>query len=306
MNDQQTALVTGATNGIGKVTALELARRGYRVLLTSRDPSKGQKVLDELKAESGSEAFEVFVGDLSSMSDVRRIALEVREKHPKLDVLVNNAGGQFTERRESVDGFEYTFALNHLAYFLLTNLSLPSLIDAGDARVVNVSSSADRMASIHWDDPQFEENYEAFPAYAQSKLMNLLFSNALARRLRGTGVSSNVVDPGLVRSGFNYNPGGGVFIRLAFAVSKLIARSPEKGAQTSVYLATSPKVAGVSGAYFAEKKLTKANPLASDEDAQERLWRLSETLLSEWLAPLEDVSKESRSAGEKAAARVHA
>ena len=157
-NPQRTALVTGATNGIGKVTALELARQGYRVLLTSRDAAKGQQVLDEIMTQTGNDALEVYLGDLSSMADVRRIALEVRAKHPTLDVLVNNAGGLIDERRDTVDGFEYTFAFNHLAYFLLTNLLLPSLKaaaqESGEARVVSVSSTANNNGRMRWDDLQ--------------------------------------------------------------------------------------------------------------------------------------------------------
>ena len=303
---QKTALVTGATNGIGKVTALELARHGYRVLLTSRDPAKGQKVLEELRSESGNDALELFVGDLSNMSDVRRIALEVYEQHRRLDVLINNAGGLFTERRDTVDGFEYTFAFNHLAYFLLTNLLLPSLKAAGNARVVSVSSSANRLEKIYWDDPQFKTiRYNATRAYSQSKLMNVLFANALARRLRESGVTSNSLHPGIVRSGFNFNPGGGV-IRLIFAVSKLTAISPEQGAETSVYLATSPEVADVTGQYFTKEKPARANRVAYEEDAQERLWRLSDNLLSRWLAPVENIFTKEGSSGTDAVARAHA
>ena len=285
------ALVTGATNGIGKVTALELAKAGYRVLLTSRDAAKGKKVLEEIRAQSGNDALELFVGDLSSMTDVRRIALEIRERHPKLDVLVNNAGGLFKERSTTVDGFEYTFAFNHLSYFLLTNLLLPNLKVAGDARVVSVSSAANRLGRIHWDDLQFSTGYSAYAAYNQSKLMNVLFANALARRLRGTGVTSNSLHPGVVRSGFNFNPGGP--IRVVFAISKLMAVSPEKGAQTSLYLATSPEVNGVTGQYFANKKQKRANAIAYGENVQERLWDLSEKLLSSWLDPVGSAGAES-------------
>ena len=285
------ALVTGATNGIGKVTALELAKAGYRVLLTSRDAAKGKKVLEEIRAQSGNDALELFVGDLLSMTDVRRIALEIRERHPKLDVLVNNAGGLFKERSTTVDGFEYTFAFNHLSYFLLTNLLLPNLKVAGDARVVSVSSAANRLGRIHWDDLQFSTGYSAYAAYNQSKLMNVLFANALARRLRGTGVTSNSLHPGVVRSGFNFNPGGP--IRVVFAISKLMAVSPEKGAQTSLYLATSPEVNGVTGQYFANKKQKRANAIAYGESAQERLWDLSEKLLSSWLDPVGSTGAES-------------
>ena len=286
--EQKVALVTGATNGIGKVTALELAKLGYRVLLTSRDPVKGQRVLEELRAQSGSDAFELYVGDLSSMGDVRRVALEVNDKHKTLDVLINNAGGVFSERQTTVDGFEYTFAFNHLAYFLLTSLLLAHLKAAadltGEARVVSVSSSANNLGRMRWNDLQFTHGYSGVPAYSQSKLMNVLFAGALARRLSGLGVTSNSLHPGIVNTGFNFRPGG--IMNIVFALSKLTAISPEQGAQTSLYLATSPEVMGVTGQYFIKKKTARANPVAYNEAAQDRLWALSETLLSKWLDPV--------------------
>ncbi|CAA9576001.1 MAG: Short-chain dehydrogenase/reductase SDR? [uncultured Truepera sp.] len=285
-------LVTGATNGIGKVTALELARAGYRVLLTSRDAAKGRKVLDEIRTQSGNDALELFVGDLSSMADVRRIALEVRARHPKLDVLVNNAGGVFNERQTTVDGFETTFAFNHLAYFLLTTLLLEPLKAAGDARVVSVSSIGSNFGRMRWDDLEFRKGYSSFTAYTQSKLMNLLFANALARRLGGTGVTSNSLHPGVVRSGFGLDLRGSD--KLLFNLSILSSVSPQKGAETSVYLATSPEVAGVSGVFFAKKRPRRANRIAYNEAAQERLWALSEHLLSSWLDPVESAPVEAR------------
>ncbi len=284
---QRTALVTGATNGIGKVTALELARRGYRVLFTARDETKGQRILAELRAESSNDALELFVGDLSSMAEVRRIALEVRTRHPKLDVLVNNVGGVFAERKITVDGFEYTFALNHLSYFLLTNLLMEPLRASGNARVVSVSSSGNRMARMRWDDLEFSSSKSGWAAYPQSKLMNVLFANALARLLCGTGVTSNSLHPGVVNSGFGKNATG-LNRLISRAVNVLfVATTPEKGAETGVYLATSPEVEGVNGQYFANKKVSRANPIAYDVGSQERLWRLSEERLSWWLDPVD-------------------
>ncbi len=300
---QKTALVTGSTNGIGKVTAFELARQGYRVLLTSRDPAKGEKVLEELKAQSGNDALELFVGDLSSMSEVRRIALEVREKHPKLHVLVNNAGGLFNQRQTTVDGFETTFAFNHLAYFLLTNLLLPSLKAAGNARVVIVSSSGNRFATMRWNDLQFSTRYSGWFVYGQSKLMNVLFANALARRLGGTDVTSNSLHPGVVDTGFGKTSAG--LNRLVGRAANLFSITPEKGAENSLYLATSPEVAGVTGQYFVKKKSARANRASYDEDAQERLWGLSEKLLAGWLAPVENANTEDKNADTNAVASVH-
>ncbi len=285
---QKTALVTGATGGIGKVTALELARQGCRVLLTSRDAAKGRQVLDEIRAQTGNGALELYVGDLSSMADVRRIALEVLAQHPTLDVLINNAGGIFPERRETVDGFEYTFAFNHLAYFLLTDLLLPSLKAAakarGEARVLSVSSSANNMGRMRWDDPQFNSGYFSWAAYNQSKLMNVLFANTLARKLKGTGVTSNSVHPGLIASGFGGSSTG--FDKIFLRFLRNFALTPQRGAQTSLYLATSPEVRNVTGKYFANQKPARPNRVASDEGAQERLWKLSGALVLPWLDPV--------------------
>jgi NAD(P)-dependent dehydrogenase (short-subunit alcohol dehydrogenase family) len=278
---QKTVLVTGATNGIGKVTALELAKMGYRVLLTSRDTIKGQKVLEEIQTQSGNHSLELFVGDLSSMADVRRISLEVSALHPKLDVLVNNAGGIFTERQNTVDGFEYTLAFNHLSYFLLTVSLLPILKAAENARIVSVSSGANLMAQMHWEDLEFKTGYKDFLVYNQSKLMNVLFANGLARRLTGSGVTSNSLHPGIVRSGFGEQMSG--FNKFLLNTFKLFSVTPERGAQTSLYLATSSEVEGVTGGYFDKKKQRRANPIAYDEAAQDRLWNWSEKLVSPWL-----------------------
>lgn len=278
---QKTVLVTGTTSGIGKVTAIELARQGYQVLITSRDAAKGQQMLQELQAHNDNTVPELFIGDLSSMADVRRIAAEVRVRHPKLDVLINNAGGLFDKRQLTVDGFEYTFALNHLSYFLLTSLLLPSLKAAGNARVVNVSSSGNNLARMRWDDLQYQAGYSGWTAYLQSKLMNVLFALALARRIEGSGVTSNVLHPGVMNTGFGKTTTG--LNRVVAWAANLAAISPEQGAQTSLYLATSPAVAGVNGEYFVKQKVARANTVAYDRVAQERLWVLSEDLLSPWL-----------------------
>lgn len=281
---QKTVLVTGATNGIGKVTALELARQNYRVLITSRDAAKGQQMLQELQAQNSNTVPELFVGDLSSMADVRHIAAEVCSRYPRLDVLINNAGGLFDKRQLTVDDFEFTFAFNHLTYFLLTSLLLPSLNAAGNARVVNVSSSGNHLAQMRWEDLQYQTGYSGWRAYWQSKLMNVLFTLAMARHLQNSGVTCNVLHPGIVNTGFGKTTTGLNGI-LSWAAN-LAAISPEQGAQTSIYLATSPAVDGVSGQYFVKQKVARANPVAYDQAAQERLWVLSEELLSPWLAPV--------------------
>jgi len=291
--NRKVALVTGATNGIGKVTALELARSGYRVLFTSRDPSKGERVLEELKTQSGSDALELHVGDLSSMSEVRRIALEVRAKHPRLDVLVNNAGGVFMQRQTTVDGFEYTFAFNHLSYFLLTNLLLESLKAADHARIVSVSSSANYGGKIKWDDLEGASRYSGFGAYSQSKLMNILFANELAHHLRGTNVTSNSLHPGFVSTGFGDNSSG-VMKAVLGLIKRFAAITPEKGAETTLFLATSSEVEGVTGQFYDNKKVRCGNPVAYDESAQKRLWNLSEKLVAQWLDPVQSARAEAQ------------
>jgi NAD(P)-dependent dehydrogenase (short-subunit alcohol dehydrogenase family) len=279
--NQKTILVTGATSGIGKVTALELARAGHQVLLTSRDPAKGKRVLEEIRSATNNQNLELYVGDFSSMADVRRIALEVRAKHPKLDVLLNNAGSVFIDRKLTVDGFEQTLAVNHLAPFLLTNLLLEPL-KAGKARVVNVASNANNAGKIRWNDLHFKTGYMSFLVYAQSKLMNIVFSNELSKRLHGTGVTSNALHPGVVRS--NFWDTNNIMMRVIFGIiQRLGSITPEEAAKTTLFLATSSSVEGMTGKYFVENKAHKSNPIADDETAQKRLWEVSEGLVSKWL-----------------------
>ncbi|WP_218916426.1 SDR family oxidoreductase [Calidithermus chliarophilus] len=273
----KTVLVTGATSGIGKQTALELARMGATVVLVARDRARGRAALEEIGAKTGNENLELLVADLSAQADVRRLAAEFKRRHDRLHVLVNNAGGIFTARRTTADGLEYTFAFNHLAYFLLTNLLLDVLKASAPARVVNVSSGAQGMAKLDFDDLQGEKRYNPQAAYNRSKLANVLFTYALARRLEGTGVSANVLHPGVVRTNFGRVDTPWLW-RVMFPLIDPFMRSPEKGAETPVYLASSPEVEGVSGKYFADRKAVRSNPLSYDEAVQERLWRVSEEL----------------------------
>jgi NAD(P)-dependent dehydrogenase (short-subunit alcohol dehydrogenase family) len=282
MQHTKTALVTGATSGIGEVTARELARAGYHVLITARDPAKGERVLRDLHAGGG--AAELFVGDLSRMNDVRRVASEVRARHARLDLLVNNAGGVFSSREVTPDGFERTFALNHLAYVLLTRLLLDRLTVTGDARVVSVASNANRAGRLNWADLQYERGYLGFNAYAQSKLMNVVFALALARRLNGTGVTSNALHPGVVKSGF-WDHGNWMTAPVFRIIKTFTGVTPAQGARTTLLLATSDEVRGVTGQYFEDGRVQRAHPVAYDESAQEKLWRTSEQLLTPWLDP---------------------
>jgi NAD(P)-dependent dehydrogenase (short-subunit alcohol dehydrogenase family) len=269
-------LITGATTGIGRVTALELAKLGAEIVLVARSEAKAQATAAEIRAASGREPV-VLLADLASLSSVRQVAAAFRQRFDRLDVLINNAGAVFAKRELTVDGFEHTFALNHLSYFLLTNLLLDRLKAAGAARVVNVASNAHYAGKIDFDDLQAEKSYFSFRAYSNSKLANVLFTFELARRLAGTQVTSNCVHPGAVRSGFGHNNPG--FFSSVLALAQLFMISPEKGARTSIYLASSPEVQGTTGKYFDKCKPKAPSKIALDEGVQRRLWEASARLV---------------------------
>lgn len=274
--ENKVCLVTGATNGIGKVTALELARRGATVVLAGRSAAKTDAVVAEIKARSGNDHVEGLVADLSTQAGVRALADAFKARYNRLDVLVNNAGAIFNERRESADGIEMTFALNHLSYFLLTHLLLDVLKASAPARIVNVSSNAHMGSGINFDDLEFKRGYMNFRAYAQSKLANILFTTELARRLQGTGVTANALHPGFVSSGFGRNDGS--LMNIGMMLMRPFQISPEKGAETTIYLATSPEVEGVTGGYFSKRKPARTSSAARDQAAAERLWAISEQM----------------------------
>jgi retinol dehydrogenase-12 len=270
------ALVTGATNGIGRVTAQELARRGARVLIVARDRARGQATAAGIRDVTGAPAPDVLLGDLSSQAEVRRLAREVRERTPRLDLLVNNAGAIFAEREVSADGLEMTFALNHLAYFHLTLELLPLLEQAPRSRIVNVASVAHERGRIDFDDLQGERGYSMWKAYQQSKLANVLFTRELARRLGSRDVTANALHPGVIASGFGRN-GRGLFSWLVALGAPLLS-SPEKGARTTLHVATAPELQGVTGRYFSDCREKVPAPAARDDDAGLRLWQISENL----------------------------
>jgi retinol dehydrogenase-12 len=273
--DGRVALVTGATSGIGMVTAREFARMGARTLIVARDPVKGEASAREIRDATGAPA-EVLVADLSSREEVRRLAGEVRERTGRLDLLVNNAGAIFAERRVSADGIEMTFALNHLAYFLLTLELMPLLAAAPEARVVNVASMAHAHGSIDFEDLQGERRYGMWKAYGQSKLANVLFTAELARRLAGSGVTTNSLHPGSVASGFGRDHPG--FFGKLVALGAPFLSSPEKGARTTVHVATAPALRGVTGRYFSACRERVPSRAARDRDTALRLWQISETM----------------------------
>ncbi len=269
-------LVTGATAGIGLVTARELASRGARVIIVGRSTERTASAVAAIKSATGSPTVESLLADLSSLAELRRLAAQIGELTPRLDVLVNNAGGIFLNRLESADGFEMTFALNHLSYFLLTNLLLPLLKRSTPSRIVSVASEAHKGVSIDFDNIAKAERFGGWRAYQQSKLCNILFTYELARRLEGSGVTANCLHPGFVRTEIFRQRGAiGWLVRRA---ADLIALSPEQGALTSIYLASSPEVAGVSGQYFAKEKPAVSSPQSQDKAVAKRLWQLSEQL----------------------------
>jgi len=270
-------LITGGTDGIGKAAAHSLALQGARLLLHGRDAEKGARAVAEIKARSQNPAVEFLQADFSSLADVRRLAAEVVEKVPRVDVLVNNAGGIFVKRAESKEGYEMTFAVNHLAPFLLTRLLMKTV----SARIVTTASDAHRGRAIAFDDLHATRKYSPMGAYGMSKLANVLFTRALAKRLQGTAVTATCLHPGFVRTSFGRNNDVSPLLKVVFGMVSRFARTPEKGAETLVYLASSPQVQDASGGYYFDCKLTAPSPAAQDDEAAERLWKLSEKLCFE-------------------------
>jgi len=267
-------LITGANQGIGRETALELARRGADTVLVCRNAAKGQAVVDDITRGGGKAS--LIVADLASQAEVRHASAEFRSKHDRLDVLINNAGVLVPKRRTTVDNIEETLAINHLAPFLLTNLLLDVLQRSTPARIVTVSSVAHARARPHLDDIQFKQGYSPFGVYSHSKLLNVLFTYELARRLEGTGVTATCVHPGVIASGFGQTYGGlfSFFAKLA----RPFLLTTRQGAETTIYCASSPDLASVTGAYFDKCKAVPSNRVSYDQSAQQRLWEISEKL----------------------------
>jgi NAD(P)-dependent dehydrogenase (short-subunit alcohol dehydrogenase family) len=264
----KTVVITGATSGIGLVVAETLSRMGADLVLVARDPAKGEPLATRLKAR-------VLYADLSSLADIRRVAGDIRAMAPRLDVLLNNAGAIFARRETTADGLERTFALNHMAYYLLTRLLRDRF--GREARIINVASGAHRTATLDFADLQTARGYSGWLAYRRSKLANILFTRALAQRLAGSGITANALHPGFVATSFGDN-NRGIFrfgVRLAKRFGAIL---PEAGAETPVYLASSPDVAGLSGLYFDKCKARAPAAAALDDAAAERLWNSSAAL----------------------------
>jgi NAD(P)-dependent dehydrogenase (short-subunit alcohol dehydrogenase family) len=293
MNDaQQTALpmagkvvlITGGTGGIGKATAIGLAMIGARVGVTGRDRARAEQAAADIRAASGNQAVDAFAADMTFQAEVRRLAVAILDAYPRLDVLVNNVGGFWAHRHLTADGLERTFALNHLAPFLLTNLLLDRLKASAPARVVTVSSGAQAMGQIAFDDLHGVRHYLGQRAYNQSKLANIMFTNELARRLEGAGVTANSLHPGVVRTNFGAEDQAWFFAVMSRALL-LLLKTPAQGAQTSIYLASSPNLDGVTGQYFAKGRPKTANKDAYDTNLTARLWRVSADLVGLTPAP---------------------
>ena len=273
----RTVLVTGGTTGIGRATALGLATMGARLAITGRDRGRAEAAAREIRAAGGGQV-DVFVADLSSQSQVRRLADEVLQTYPRPDVLVNNVGGYWNTRHVTAHGLERTFALNHLAPFLLTDLLLDRLRHSAPARVVTVASNAQAMGRIDFDDLQGERSYSGARAYNQSKLANVLFTYELARRLAGTGVTANALHPGVVSTSFGAEDPGRVQ-RLFVPFMRPFMKTPAEGAATSIHVASAPELEQVTGCYFANSSAKRSSERSYDEATAARLWQVSTDLV---------------------------
>ncbi|MEQ1863036.1 MAG: SDR family oxidoreductase [Micropepsaceae bacterium] len=270
-------VITGGTDGIGKVAAAALAKAGASVTIVGRDGAKCEAVVRELKAQCGHDKVGFVRGDLSAQKSLRAVAGELNNRLKRIDVLLNNAGAFFQRRELSDDGIERTFALNHLGYFLMTNLLMTRLNASPSARIVNVASAAHLGAKLDLADLQNEKAYSGWRAYQQSKLANIYFTYELGRRLNGSKVTANCLHPGFVATRFGNNNSG--ILRTVFGVAKsLFAKSEADGAKTSIYLSGSPEVAGINGKYFDDCKAVRSSPVSYDENTARELWRISEKM----------------------------
>lgn len=272
---EQTHLVTGATQGIGKETARALARTGARVILSARDEARGKAVVEELRADTGNARVELALVDFASFKSVRAFLDDLRSRVDRLDVLVNNAGGYFASRRETEDGHEWTFQVNHLGYFMTTLGLIEPLRAAGSARVVCVSSDAHLGGRVDLEDLDRKRGYQAFRAYASSKLMNILFTREAARRFP-TSIAVNAMHPGVVASGFGLGDGG--IIKLWYTLTRPFLKTSAQGADTSVWLVTEPTLDGVTGGYWCQRRERRTARASKDEELARRLWEESERM----------------------------
>jgi NAD(P)-dependent dehydrogenase (short-subunit alcohol dehydrogenase family) len=269
----KTVVITGATSGIGEVAACALAQQGARIILIARDRSRGEQTLERLEAVAPGRNHVAHYANLSRLAEMKRAAEAIAGSEPQIDVLINNAGALFATRQVTGDALEMTFATNHIAYFLVTNLLLERLKATPGARIVSTASDAHKRAKLDFDDLQMEKGYSGFGMYGRSKLMNILFTRELSRRLAGSGVTANCLHPGFVATRFADASGG--LTSLVVKAAKRFALTPEEGAKTIIYLASSPEVNGITGKYFQKcKQLMPTAEAQNDADAQ-KLWDIS-------------------------------
>jgi NAD(P)-dependent dehydrogenase (short-subunit alcohol dehydrogenase family) len=272
-------VITGGTSGIGQVAAEKLAGMGARIVLVARSQSRGEAALSRLRDIAPGAKHSIHYGDLSRLAELRRVAKEIAAAEPRIDVLINNAGAVFSQRQVTEDGLELTFATDHLSYFVLTDGLRERLIAAAPSRIINTSSHAHHRGTIDFDNLQYEHDYKSFQAYCRSKLCNVLFTRVLARRLAGTGVIANSLHPGFVKTRIGHEGTG--FGAVAFRLMmKIFAITPEKGAETIVYLASSDDVAKTTGLYYYQCKPVEPSKLAQDDAVAERLWEYTDRLLT--------------------------
>jgi NAD(P)-dependent dehydrogenase (short-subunit alcohol dehydrogenase family) len=271
----QVCVVTGATSGIGKAAAAALARQGAEIIVVGRDPGRAEATAAAIQAD-GAPPPKVEIADLARLDQVRALAGRLNQTLDRIDVLINNAGLVLNERQVTPDGYEHVFAVNHLAPFLLTNLLRPKLTASAPARVITVSSDAHTAARLDLDDPNLEHGWSSWRSYSNSKLANILFTRELARRLDGTGVTANCLHPGVVRTGFGRD--ARPLMRVGITIAKPFMLSPERGADTMVYLASSPDVAAKTGGYYVKRQLREPSAAARDDGLARRLWEISERL----------------------------
>jgi len=274
----QVMVVTGATNGIGLITAQALAATGARVVIVGRSEQRLAQSVAQIQAHNPDAQLDAVCADLSVQHDVHLVANHIKATYERIDVLINNAGAYYATRQLSADGIELTWALNHMAPFILTNALLDMFRQSAPARIITVSSMAHQSARMNFDDIQGERRYSGWNAYAQSKLANILFTYELADRLQQTDITVNCVHPGFVATGFAHNNQGFMANAMAF-LQRYFAISPEKGAETSIFLATSPTVNAVTGRYFVDSKAVPSSPVSYDVTSRRRLWELSQKLV---------------------------
>lgn len=272
-------LITGANAGLGKETAIQLAKKGATIIMACRNEKRALESLKEIKEKSGSEKIELYIVDLADQDSIRSMVSDFKKSHDKLHVLINNAGVMLDDRIITKKAYEMTFAINHLGHFLLTNLLLDIIMNSSPSRIINVSSIAHKFASLDLDNINLNEGFSGLRAYSNSKLMNLLFTYELARRLEGTYVTVNALHPGKTKTKLT-KPDGNWLKKIFFAFLRIFFIDVEKGAKTSIYLASSPEVKNITGTYFVKSKPARPSKKSRDKTLQKRLWGLSEDLTS--------------------------